>query len=100
MRCTTHSYHRQRATSCGMLILVARPQPGRDGRLVGAQFFIAEAEGDFALSGVGAVGAVDEIHLAAGAVVAADGPGIGLRPSWPRRVGRQRRADGLMERRD
>ena len=38
-------------------------------------FFVAKVEGDFALGGVWAVGAVDEVHLAAGAEVAADGAG-------------------------
>jgi hypothetical protein len=60
------------------LRFVARSQPESNRWLVGAQFFVAEVEGDLAFGGLGPVGGVDQVHLAAGAEVAADGAGGGF----------------------
>src|SRR6185437_6056591 len=60
------------------LTLVGRFEPGRQRRLVGADFRWLEVQTDFPRGGFGAVGSVDQIHLAARAVVAADRAGGGL----------------------
>ena len=53
-------------------------QPGLKGRREFAKFFRAEEDLRFALGGLGTVGGVDEIHLPARAVVAADRAGGGV----------------------
>src|SRR5665213_2359567 len=57
----------RRRSGCGLLALVARAQPGRDGWLVFANLFGLEVEGDLTLGGFGSVGGVNQVHLANGA---------------------------------
>ncbi len=57
------------------LAFIVGPQPGLDRRRVGAEFVWLKVQSDLAGGSFGSVGSMDQVHLAAGAIVATDRAG-------------------------